>query len=125
MSVEYVENQTTVGEWADQTFGKADHPKRRPLRLLEEVIELCIVAGATPIEMAAKMSETLIKHDMDSNESRVHLYSMPEELADCQIVLDTIAHEQSVNLQLERDRKMNVNRGRLWSVTAAGVGQHK
>jgi NTP pyrophosphatase (non-canonical NTP hydrolase) len=127
MSVEYVENQTTVGEWADQTFGKADHPWRRPLRLLEEVAELCIVSGANRDEMVGRLAEVIEKNGLTHYGRRrlIDSSKVPEEIGDCRIVLNTISHEYGVDEDLERDRKMMINRGRTWNITAAGVGQHR
>lgn len=122
------ETQASVGAWADATFGPGT-VKSRSLRLLDEVVELCLAAGATGMEVDARAAVNINKYlNEHSFASRMSSCpdpdAIPGELADCQIVLDTIGHTANVILDAGRDEKMRVNRVRTWRLTDEGCGQH-
>jgi NTP pyrophosphatase (non-canonical NTP hydrolase) len=127
------ETQAMIGAWAKRTFpGGDDLSPRHCLRLLEEVIELCLAAGAKHTDVmrttAAQLEKagavmSLLGGLLDVSDSP-DLDKVPEEMADCEIVLRVLAQRRGVDLQAEVDRKMAVNRSRRWAVDGDGTGYH-
>jgi hypothetical protein len=125
-----IETQATIGRWADATFPGGDPlSPRHVLRLLEEVVELCLASGASHddayvvVERAAsiergKSGRGYMEHRPESPEK------VARELADCAIVLDVLAERRGVDLRAEVDAKMKINRGRRWKVNGDGTGYH-
>jgi NTP pyrophosphatase (non-canonical NTP hydrolase) len=119
------ETQESIGRWARDTFpGGDDLSPRHCLRLLEEVVELCLAAGAMPFEIDQCVVDELNKY-MDWSRTHPEPEKVAEEMADCEIVLQVLAERRSVNLQAEVDRKMKINRARTWDVREDGTGYHK
>src|SRR6185437_15859321 len=122
-----METQETIGTWAKETFpGGDDLGPQHALRLLEEVVELCVTLGATRDDLATLLSTTAekayreaLKADRPLEEAEV-----AEEMADCVIVLCVLAHRRGVGLGDEVERKMAINRGRKWQAHGDGTGHH-
>jgi NTP pyrophosphatase (non-canonical NTP hydrolase) len=121
-----METQESIGRWAVDTFGgEPGLTPRHCIRLLEEVVELCLAQGSTQQEILDSL-EGLLDHFPASE----FTLSCPEpdkvlgEMADCAIVLDTLAHRAGIDLQAEKDRKMAVNRARRWRENGDGTGYH-
>jgi NTP pyrophosphatase (non-canonical NTP hydrolase) len=107
-----------IGVWADGTFGPGE-TKARCLRLLAEVVETCIAAGAGISEIDDQVDAVWLKNDDKPAPAKV-----PEELADCFIVLATIVRTAKVDLEYQVVKKMEINKARTWNVTGGGCGQH-
>jgi NTP pyrophosphatase (non-canonical NTP hydrolase) len=125
------ETQQTIGQWAIDTFpGEPGLIPRHCLRLLEEVIELCLVAGAHVDDIKLTQEREIERWTNKHAQRGVQYERYPEpekipgELADCDIVLMTLAHRAGIDLQAERDKKMAINRARKWAVDGLGCGQH-
>ena len=95
------ETQHSIARWADHAFGKAPDPARIASRANEEMAELLRHATSN------QPSEKLI-----------------EEAADVVIVLMRMADVIGEDLAKEIDRKMVVNRGRVWNKDGTGHGYH-
>lgn len=91
---------TSVGEWAQQTFGTPT-PMRAALRANTEMAEM-LVAVNTNLPVDKQM----------------------EEAADVVIVLAQFARSHGKNLWDAVENKMRTNRARTWKVAADGTGQH-
>lgn len=117
------ETQATIGQWSRETFGLADPAgPALPLRLLEEVAELCKAAGATQAEVifateGAYRGMFLRQSDPDASK-------VDEEIADCAIVLDILADARGLDLGAAKTAKMKRNRARTWQRRGDGTGQH-
>lgn len=124
------ETQATVGQWANETFPGADpESPRRGIRLLEETLELCLAMGAAPAQISRAVSDTLAKLLSGKPKSYYEGVRDPVpliacELADCQIVLYTIAAMLQVEMQGYVNSKMAINRGRKWKANGDGTGYH-
>lgn len=94
------ENQDTINQWISATFGQAGS-------------NFSVAARANQ-----EMSELLMALAVDDNHPKA-----VEEAADIVIVLYRLAERFGADLHAEIDRKMDVNRGRRWSV-ANGHGYH-
>lgn len=120
-----IETQQTIAAWARATFpGGDDLSPRHVLRLLEEVVEACLAAGATWLEVI----QTVRKHRRPFQDWERRLIvpaeEIAEELADCAIVLTVISARRGIDLQAEVDAKMAVNRARSWISNGDGTGYH-
>lgn len=119
------ETQSTIGQWARDTFpGGDDLSPRHCIRLLEEVCELCLAAGAQPADLYRVCSA-------DRPNGQAWFESRPEspervarELADVAIVIAVIAERRGVDLAAEVDAKMALNRRRVWRSNGDGTGYH-
>ena len=98
-----VENQKTITEWANKTFG---YPSRQRSidRMLEEVEELKNIESEG--------------NDPDSFEK------VSNECADILITLYQVANTFGFNLHACVDHKMQINRARKWKIAGDGTGQH-
>jgi hypothetical protein len=121
------ETQESIGRWAVESFGgEMGLTPRHCIRLLEEVMELCLAAGASLDEIdvavvaqARKCCQRLNRSGRSPEPAKV-----PCEMADCAIVLDTLAHRAGIDLQAEKDAKMKINRSRKWKSMGDGTGYH-
>lgn len=95
------ETQKSISDWAIETFGEAGSNLRVALRANNEMAEL--------LDMLA----------VDDNDSRAG-----EEIADLFIVLARLLDKMGVNLDEEIQRKMKINRARVWTKDGSGCGQH-
>lgn len=120
------ENQETIGTWAVSTFGGPPGlTPRHCIRLLEEVVELCLAGGASSHEIRLGVGKVLSR-DCFFFDALAAPSKVPEELADAAIILLTLAHRRGVSLQEEVDRKMKVNRfERKWISQGDGTGYHR
>lgn len=96
-----IENQISVSNWADETFGPAGSNARVAARSNEEMAELLRALTA------------------DDNHPKA-----AEEVADIVIVLYRLATRLGVDLHDEIDRKMAINRDRIWNLDNTGHGYH-
>jgi hypothetical protein len=121
-----METQRTIGQWAKETFpGGDDLSPRHCIRLLEEVIELCLAAGAVPAEILDAAYRCGWPSGFQYRTARPESpEKVAREMADCAIVLDVLAERRDVDLQAEKDAKMAVNRGRKWAMNGDGTGYH-
>lgn len=125
------ETQESITEWVLATFPDAPGAGLTPrhcIRLLEEVIELCHAAGATFAEIQESFIRTafdsLARHGGTWVDPMPAPEKVPEEMADCEIVLASLAGRARIDLGDETDRKMVVNRGRTWAFRGDGTGYH-
>lgn len=126
------ETQASIGKWTAATFPGGDPASpRKALRALEEMVELCLAAGAS----ASDIEEAVDAASLNARatgfhkrqmfyESRPNPAKVPEEAADVQIVLYALAHQREFDLDAEVARKMAVNRARRWRAMGDGTGYH-
>lgn len=120
------ETQQTIGSWARETFqGGEDLSPRHVLRLLEEVVEASQAAGATWLEVVKTVRNLRPPFPEWSLSKPLSPEKVSEELADCSIVLAVIAERRCIDLAEEVNRKMAVNRSRIWVANGDGTGYHQ
>ncbi len=95
------ESQQTIEQWATATFGPPSSNMRIAARANEEMAELIRALSAD-----------------DSHPKAA------EEVADVVIILCRLATYLGVNLWVEVERKMEINRQREWKLTGDGHGYH-
>src|SRR5262245_54112167 len=95
-----MENQFTISEWAEQTFGPAGSNVRVAVRANEEMAEL--LRALTVDEKHPKAAE---------------------EVADI-FVLYRVATRLGVDINAEIERKMAINCKREWKLDGSGHGYH-
>lgn len=95
------ENQISISEWANETFGPAGSNIRVAARANEE------------------MAELLRALTVDDNNPKA-----AEEVADVFIVLYRVAWRLGVDIHHEIDKKMAINRKREWNLDGSGHGYH-
>jgi NTP pyrophosphatase (non-canonical NTP hydrolase) len=100
--VTMTENQWSISEWAEETFGPAGSTARVAARANEEMAEL--LRHLTTDERHPKAAE---------------------EVADIYIVLCRVASRLGIDIQDEVDRKMAINRAREWRLDGTGHGYHR
>ena len=96
-----METQKSLSDWAETTFGPVSTNIRVATRANEEMSELL---------------RALAVDDMHPKAG--------EEIADVVIVLSRLCTELGVDIQAEIDRKMEINRARVWKKDNTGHGYH-
>lgn len=97
----YQESQQTITQWIEETFGPAGTNARVIARANEE------------------MAEMLKEVSIDDAHPK-----LAEEMADVVIVLYRVATRLGVDLHEEIDKKMAINRARMWKLDGSGCGYH-
>lgn len=96
-----VETQQSITEWANETFGLAGSNARVAARANEEMAELLRALTA------------------DDNHPKA-----AEEVADVMIIMQRLATRLGIRTDDEIDRKMAINRQRVWKKDNTGHGYH-
>ena len=127
------ETQESIYRWMAETFpGMAPKSPRKAIRALEEMVELCLAAGASAKEIDGAVCRSLHAagfsryHQIDgwNNDGVAHADKIPAEAADVLIVLYGVAGMRGFDLHAEVDRKMAINRARRWKANGDGTGYH-
>jgi NTP pyrophosphatase (non-canonical NTP hydrolase) len=96
-----METEATIVAWADETFGPTSSNIRVAARANEEMAELLRALSA------------------DDNHPKA-----AAEIADVVIVLMRCARNLGTTVDAEVQRKMAINRGRIWNKDSTGHGYH-
>ena len=96
------ETSQTIAQWGSETFGDAASVKAYAIRAQEELAELI---------------EAIENSEPDRN--------IALEAADVTILLHRVAGTLGLELYDVVNEKMEVNRGRKWTPSGNGVGQHR
>lgn len=129
------ETQQTVYDWLTATFPGADpESPRTAIRVLEEVVELCLACGAKYRDIQFAVASALGKNLaatgipgglMDVPAGGTHEPAkVPSEAADVLVVLYGLAGLRGFDLHDGVDKKMKINRSRAWEAFGDGTGQH-
>lgn len=128
-----LENQESIVSWADSAFGNPDPMSPRlALRVLEEVVELCHVAGASNEDICRIFGRACTKSKEGwprnswglQDDAHPEPEKVPAEAADVLITLLVLAGRRGFDLDSEVQKKMEKNRGRTWKPFGDGTGQH-
>jgi hypothetical protein len=122
------ETQATVYGWIQETFPGTDpESPRKSIRALEEMVELCLASGASPVEIRYAIERAINSAwsiSINRFEHRPTPDKIADEAADVLIVLYGVAGMRGFDLHAEVDRKMAVNRARRWAANGDGTGYH-
>lgn len=120
------ETQKTIYQWMNSTFPGVDPDSpRKSLRLLEEVVELCMASGASFEDIRNAVDRNRKDYrGRDDHDRSPEPDDIPAEAADVLIVLYGVAGMRGFDLHAEVDRKMAVNRSRRWAPRGDGTGYH-
>lgn len=124
------ETQESIGRWIAETFPGADPTTpRKALRVLEELVELCLVSGASGQDLLKATFSALSRCGVDKSSAAWIARDrrpdkIPAEAADVEIVLRGLAQLHGFDLQAEVDKKMAINRARRWKANGDGTGYH-
>jgi hypothetical protein len=128
------EDPQSIGRWIEETFPGGDPMSpRKCLRMIEEAVELCVVAGASFMDIwdavDAECKKIAAKPPRDDSTIKNALrHREPDkigpEAADVYIVLCGVAALYGFDLDREATAKMRVNRARKWKARGDGTGYH-
>ncbi len=109
-----------VARWFQESGGRFVIPAHHAVRLLREVVELAVAAGATEYEIESAVQAEIEKADV-RDEFGFNPEAMPEEFADCGILLKVFEHFAKINgHQVMRD-KLDVLWARNWAPDLGGA----
>jgi len=97
-----IETSQTITVWASETFGEAESIKAYVLRAQDEMTEL-----------------------LESIDAKKPATEILSEVADVAILLHRVVGTLGLELSEVVDRKMSINRDRIWQKSGNGVGHHK
>lgn len=123
------ETQLSVGAWALETFPGGDPASpRKALRALEEVVELCLAAGASGSDVSKAVADAVAREMLGSPQGfftgKPAPEKVPVEAADVLITLYALAHERGFDIHEHVGAKMKINRSRRWKANGDGTGYH-
>ena len=111
----------SVFGWHIANGGRWVRPAGHALRLLREVVELCVACGARPEEIIHAVDVELNKA-MTRDELGVQNFAaIPQEWADCAILLKVFERHAGILGDLVVQEKLNVCKLRQWEPDADGV----
>lgn len=110
----------SVSRWHEESGGHGAAPAGHAVRLLREVIELCIAAGADWTEIADAVMAEIDKAN-ERNEFGGNPAAVPGEYADCAILLKVFAHHAKINEHGAIRKKLDVLWSRAWEADASGA----
>lgn len=106
--------------WHEENGGFCKNPADHALRLLREVIELCVASGATyPAIQQAVTAE--VDKAIERNEFGGAPDKVPEEWVDCHILLEVFRYYLGIDGEAELKRKMPVLWARKWEASSGGA----
>ncbi|WP_180131916.1 hypothetical protein [Rhodoferax sp. BLA1] len=109
-----------IGRWFAESGGRYIVPSAHALRLLHEVVELCVAAGATEEEIiqctAGELGKAAYRSEYGGNPDEV-----PIEWADCAILLKVFENLANINGHQVMRNKLNVLWDRKWAPDSGGA----
>ena len=106
--------------WHIECGGHFDRPAGHALRLLREVIELCVAAGASEDEIinhtSAEIAKAQSRGEFGGNPADV-----PAEWADCSILLEVFRHHAGIDKNRVVREKLDVLWNRAWEAAPSGA----
>lgn len=109
-----------VGRWHVESGAHFTGPAGHALRLLREVIELCVAAGASEKEIIDHAGAEIAKAEA-RGEYGGDPTAVPEEWADCAMLLDVFARHAGIDKHTEIRKKLDVLWNREWEAGASGA----
>ena len=116
---------TLVNNWHSVNGGHFERPAGHALRLLCEVVELCIAAGAQPAELTETVQSEMVKATSKGEwlgeDDLINFFTIGEEWADSAILLEVFRNYAHIDGDTEVEDKHQVLLGRDWEVDRDGV----
>lgn len=110
----------SVFRWHQESGGHFADPSNHALRLLREVVELCVASGADDgaicDHVLAEIEKAYTKNEFGGNPA-----SVPEEWADCAMLLEVFAKHAGIDQHKEIRAKLDVLWGRDWQADKGGA----
>lgn len=111
-----------VFRWHQANGGTFRRPANHALRLLREVIELCAAAGAESGEIGQAVVLELDKARRRGElTGECSFADLPQELADCAMLLEVLARHARINLARAVREKLEVLWNREWQADRGGA----
>jgi hypothetical protein len=111
-----------VQAWHANNGGHFHRPAGHALRLLCEVVELCVVTGALPSEIQATvLRETKKATDKDEWGGTDDPAALAEEWVDCAMLLEVFRHYAKIDEDAAALAKLMILHDRDWMTDEAGV----
>jgi hypothetical protein len=112
-----------VVRWHERNGGHNGRLAGHALRMLHEVIEVCVSAGSDRAEIEGRVASELDKAERKGEfTAEVTLQAVREELADVGFLVDVLAHHTgNVDLEVERLAKLEILDRREWEADTDGV----
>jgi nucleoside 2-deoxyribosyltransferase len=108
-----------IGRWHEESGGSFTHPGGHAVRMLREVVELCVAAGADSNEIMQGVQAEIRK--AQERGERADQNAVPIEWADCAICLKVFAHYAKINQHQVMREKLDVLWDRKWSASQGGA----
>lgn len=99
-----------VARWFSEKGGHFYRPYGHALRLLREVVELCVACGSGPLDISEHVCEEM-KKAQDRGEFGGDPSAIRGELADCALLVEIFAKAYGVDLNAAMREKLDV----IWS----------
>lgn len=106
--------------WHEENGGAFHQPAGHALRLLREVVELCVAAGANAREIIEHASAEITKATQ-RDEFGGNADSIAQEWADCAILLDIFARHAGIDASAEIRTKIALLWERQWKAGPSGA----
>ena len=111
----------SVMRWHQENGGKFTRPSNHAIRLLREVVELCVAAGASENDINAALMQETHKAYQRGEFGVDHTSEIPEEWADCAMLLDVFAQHAGIDTHKEIRKKLDILWTRQWEADAGGA----
>lgn len=108
-----------IGRWHEESGGNFNNPAGHATRLLREVVELCVAAGADFNEITQAV-QSEIRKAQDRGE-RADPRAVPSEWSDCAILLKVFAHYARIREHVEIRNKLDILWVRQWGAANSGA----
>jgi nucleoside 2-deoxyribosyltransferase len=108
-----------IARWHQESGGNFTYPGGHAVRLLREVVELCVAAGAD-INEITRAVQAEIRKAQDRGE-RADPRAVPSEWADCAILLKVFAHYAGIREHVEIRNKLDILWERQWGAANSGA----
>jgi len=110
----------SVARFHSAMGGHFARPASHALRLLREVVELCVAAGASQNELLTVVHQEVIKeYSRDAFASNMD--KVPEEWADCALLLEVFRSYAGIDAQMVVRKKLDVCWEREWHPDEGGA----
>lgn len=108
-----------IGRWHVESGGNFTYPGGHAVRLLREVVELCVAAGAD-INEITRAVQSEIRKAQDRGE-RADPMAVPSEWSDCAILLKVFAQYAGISEHVEVRNKLDILWERRWGAANSGA----
>lgn len=110
----------SVMRWHQESGGKFTRPANHAIRLLREVVELCVASGAQRSEVLNAVSAEVTKAN-HRNEWGGDAAEVNQEWADCAMLVDVFAKHAGIDQHKEIRQKLDILWGRQWEADDGGA----